>query len=439
MKADAENQKTALNMEELKSKNAHNLVIQGLDDSTAAQTADKNRKTNELQQAREVKGQTDGGLADENQALKENENMLATTTQDCADQKADYESQAKGRAEEVEAINAALNVLENPDFAAASGSRVAASFLQIGNVQQSKAVALLEGMARDFHSTSLAELAIKARTATGANAGNVFAKVMGMIEGMIAKLKKQLASETKRHQFCKKSIAEGKAKQEKTQAELDNVNARLEQSEADLATLKDEMATLSKEIADLDASVAEATKIRNTEAANFAKAQDEFQQGIAGLEQAIQILTEYFGAKNEAGHEQHTGTAETIISMLQTANQDFTNGLAEAQQTEKKAQADYENFMQESKVLKAQKQASLKGKGEESVRLASAIEDLKSDQQNTEEELAAVNKALEKLNDMCTTKAVSFEDRMAAMTKEIEGLKQALKILNGEQDAASEE
>merc|ERR1719253_576038 len=176
------------------------------------------------------------------------------------------------------------------------------------------------------------------------------------------------------------------AKQEKIQGNLDNLSARLEQANADRGTLKTEISDLSKEITDLNTAVAEATKIRNEEAANFAKAQAEFQTGIAGLEQAIKILSEYFGADNDKGHEQHTGTATTIISMLSTTNEDFTNGLAEAQQAEQQAQKDFDKFAQESKVTLAQKDATLKAKSEEVIRLSAAIQDLEQDMTTSSEE-----------------------------------------------------
>lgn len=434
MKVDAEKQKTQATMEHMKSQNAHNLLVQGLDDAIASQTADKDRKTGELQNAKETKGKADGDLAAENDSLKENKNMLATTSQDCEDQANEYASQTAGRKEEMEAITKAIEVLSNPEFVGATDTRHAASFLQVSDVNKARVTSLLEGMARRFHSTSLAEIALKSRAAVGVDADNVFAKVMGMIEAMINKLKKQAASELKRHEYCVKNIAESTAKREKTQANLDNIGARLEKAESDAATLKQEIADLAQEISDLDAAVAQATKIRNEEAAAFAKSQTEFQTGLEGLDQAIKILTEYFGgaSASDQGHEAHQGTASTIISMLQTANEDFTNGLAEAQATEKQAAADHDKFIQQAKVTKASKTAAAKAKAQESVRLASAIEDLKQDSENVEDELAAVNKALAKLNDMCTTKPVSFEDRMEKMTNEINGLKRALEILNSD-------
>lgn len=353
MKLDTEKNLNEARMEEMKNQNAHNLVVQSLEDSSADATADKDRKGNEVAAARELKGKSEGDLAEAQAGLKQNQADLKDLEQGKADSADRCKHEAAGAAEELEAINKALEVLNSEDFVAASTARVdetqtvggvdadaaAAGFLQVRRrvAVNPRFVSLLTDMAHKFHSTSLAEIAIRAR-------GGDFSKVMGMIEGMIAKLKEQLRKETKKHEYCKKNIAETTGKKNGLEADLEAITARVEQGEADIATLKQEVADLSNEITELDSAVAEATKIRNEAAATFGKESVEFQAGIAGLQKAIEILTTYFGNEEKAAgaaHEQHPDTATTIISMLDTTLSDFQNSLAEAEQAEKSAADDY--------------------------------------------------------------------------------------------------
>lgn len=59
---------------------------------------------------------------------------------------------------------------------------------------------------------------------------------------------------------------------------------------------------------------------------------------------------------------------------LETATADFENGLAEARNAEATQQKDFESMIQSAKVVKAQKEATLKGKADESARLSYGAE-----------------------------------------------------------------
>merc|ERR1719235_2567099 len=87
--------------------------------------------------------------------------------------------------------------------------------------------------------------------------------------------------------------------------------------------------------------------------------------------------------------------------------------------------------MQESKVSKASKQAEIKGSLSEIKSLEVALSNNKEDYDMTSKELDAVMAYLEKLRPQCETKVMSYAEKKARREAEINGLKEALQILDG--------
>merc|ERR1719313_1706799 len=87
--------------------------------------------------------------------------------------------------------------------------------------------------------------------------------------------------------------------------------------------------------------------------------------------------------------------------------------------------------MTENKVSKATKQAELKGKETEIKSITVSLEQSNEDLASTQAELDAVLAYIDKLKPQCETKAMSYEEKVAKRNAEIEGLKEALSILEG--------
>merc|ERR1719301_480806 len=92
----------------------------------------------------------------------------------------------------------------------------------------------------------------------------------------------------------------------------------------------------------------------------------------------------------------------------------------------------YEKMSDENKLAKAQKLADAKAKASEVKSLSVAIENTGTDKDMVSKELDAVLSYLDKLKPQCETKAMSYEEKKARREAEIEGLKEALTILDGE-------
>merc|ERR1719201_487172 len=88
-------------------------------------------------------------------------------------------------------------------------------------------------------------------------------------------------------------------------------------------------------------------------------------------------------------------------------------------------------MIQDNRVSRAQKTADQKNKLMEKGSLDNLVSETKLDAKDASDELSAVLEYFDKLKGSCETKAPSFEERQARRKQEMEGLQNALKILEG--------
>merc|ERR1719191_594154 len=87
---------------------------------------------------------------------------------------------------------------------------------------------------------------------------------------------------------------------------------------------------------------------------------------------------------------------------------------------------------QENQVTKASKEAEIKGKQSEVRSLSTNLQNYNEDKASVGEELDAVLSYLDKLKPECEVKVMSYEEKVARREAEIDGLKEALGILEGQ-------
>merc|ERR1719420_1594120 len=131
-------------------------------------------------------------------------------------------------------------------------------------------------------------------------------------------------------------------------------------------------------------------------------------------------------------HEKASGAGGSIIDILEVVESDFATNLAKEETEEADAAADYDKTTQENKVTKTIKDQGVKYKTQEATALDKEISELSSDRDTTNNELAAVNEYYGQIKERCIAKPESYEERKARREAEIEGLKEALSILENE-------
>lgn len=288
-----------------------------------------------------------------------------------------------------------------------------------------------------MHSYELAQLSARARS-------DPFGKIRGLIETMITRLEKEAAEEATQKAFCDEEQSESKAKQADLSGKLDKTLARIEKAEADKALLTQAVKAIEAEVANTAMNQAEATKARQDAHAEFLAASKDFQDSAAAVSKAIEVLTEYYSSASASFVQLSVGPAlggaksdvgSTIVSVLEVAEADFTQLLAEAEAAENEDQRAYDELKQSNEVLTATKNQEAKGKEAEIKNLEVALGNYQDDKETTGSELDAVLSYIDKLKPQCATKVMSYSEKKARREQEIGGLKEALTILAAESDS----
>merc|ERR1712032_1003051 len=107
-------------------------------------------------------------------------------------------------------------------------------------------------------------------------------------------------------------------------------------------------------------------------------------------------------------------------------------GLAKEETEEADSAAEYDKTTQENKITATQKEQDVKYKTQEFTGLDKSIAEMTADRESTNTELAAVNEYYAKIKDRCIAKPETYEERQRRRSEEIKGLKEALRVLEGE-------
>jgi chromosome segregation ATPase len=428
----AEGQLDEATKEETSAKNKFDLLKQSLTDEIKYANKDMDETKKGLAESNEAKAAAEGDLKVTSKDLAEDVTALGDLHQDCMTKAQDFEAETTSRGEELKALAMAKKAVKDNTGGATEQSY---DFLQMSSSSDLKnfeVVRMVKDLARKQHAPALAQLASRMASAIRLNHGDdVFAKIKGMISDMIEKLEQEAAEAAELKQWCDKEISEATAKKEDSTAEFEKLTTSIDSKSAKSKKLKEEVATLQKELAELAETQQEMDKVREEEKAIYEKNKPELEQGLKGVKLALKILNDYY-AKADKSHGSSDGAGGGIIGMLEVIESDFTKGLTEMVAAEQTAAAAYEKETKENEIEKTTKTQDVKYKTKEAASLDKAVSELSSDRDSVQSELDAVNEYLESLEKKCTYKVESYEERKSRREAEINGLKEALDILESE-------
>merc|ERR1719356_760091 len=192
-------------------------------------------------------------------------------------------------------------------------------------------------------------------------------------------------------------------------------------------------------------------KMRQEEHEDYVKAKADLELGLSGVRQALKVLREYYSGDSSAllqdetrfsammqqpampeHHSKAEGAGTNIVGILEVVESDFATNLAKEEAQESDAQSAYDEISQDNKVTKASKNQDVKYKTQESKSLDKRVSEISSDRKGTDSELSAVNDYYAKIKDRCIAKPETYEERKARRQAEIQGLKEALSVLEDE-------
>jgi len=400
-------------------------------------------------EAEEKKAGAQGDLVMTSKELSSSKQQLATAQATCLQVAADHEATVAARTGELKVIAEARRVLSETSSGAVAQTY---SFLQVVRMQSSadlagrEVVEMVRHLAKQEHSSALAQLASRMAAVARYGASNgedPFVKIKGLIQDMIAKLEREAGAEATEKAYCDEQIAKTEFKKGELEDDIAKMTSRIDQAAARSAQLKAQVAGLEAELAALAKSQAEMDQIRGETHADYATAKADLELGLSGVRKALAMLRDYY--QNDAAtealvqqpaapekHEKSAGAGGSIIDILEVCESDFATNLAKEETEESDAQSEYEKVSQENAVTKVTKEQDVRYKIQEYKSQDATVAEYSSDRQATNAELSAVLSFYAKIKDRCIAKPEAYEERKRRREAEIEGLKQALSILEDE-------
>jgi len=446
MKDKAESELDELRKAEGNAKHNFNMLKQSLDDQIAADGTDLDQEKASKSASEQAKATAEGDLAITNKDLAAAQAELAECSSSCMQVAADHEATVAARTEELAVIAKAKKILTETSGGAVEQTY---SFLQIStraDLKRSEVVTVVSNLAKKHHSAALAQLASRISAVVKYGGGDdVFAKIKGLVSDMIAKLESEAAADATEKAYCDEELAKTEAKKADLEGDLSKVTAKIDQAAATSAKRKEQVKELQAQLAALAKEQAEMDTIRGDQHAAYTTAKADLELGLSGVGKALDVLRDYYGgasllqadqfsiqpAKPET-HAKSGGAGGSIISILEVCESDFSDNLAKEEMAESDALAEYEKITQENKVSKTTKDQDVKYKTQEFKKLDNDISELSGDKDTLSTELAAVNEYYSKIRERCIAKPESYEDRKARREAEINGLKEALQVLEEE-------
>jgi len=443
-------ERTDLEKEEMNAKQAFEMLIQDLTAQIEQAQSDRDAKATTKSKKLQAKADAEGDLSDTTTTRDADAKYLGDLTATCEQKASDFESRQQLRAEEIEAIQKAIEILSSGAVSGAADKHLPSlveetSFAQLRASAvapaQQRATDYLRERATQLNSRVLSALAVRA-------ADDPFGKVKKMIKDLIVRLMEEANEEAEHKGWCDTELSTNEqTRKEKTEA-VETLHAEIDELEASLAKLTEDLSELSKAIAQLTSAMAEATTIRQEEKATNTATIKDAQEAQTAVAQALTVLKEFYAKAGEATAllQQQPEAPATfdspykgmgsenggVVGMIEVIQSDFARLEADTTASEATSQKEYDEFMTDSKVDKAQKETDTEHKTAKKQDQTQALTVKRSDLEGTQKELDAALAYFDKLKPSCVDSGVSYEDRVARRKEEIESLQEALRILNGE-------
>lgn len=472
-----------------KVKKAHEDYMSAKQDAVTAANDSVDTKTTEKDDAIKQVGEAQQALVQERGTLADAQLYLKDLTKQCELKAREWDQRSSMRNGEVEALSAALELLEGKvkekDTAAnkrallskkmllkrpavvsdMSDDDVDLSFVQVAASE--KTVAKVNHLARQHQSRILQKLVTKANSMKAdalAEFGqrmmaNPFGKVKKLIAQLIERLLQESADEASHKGWCDSSLMKARKERGYRQADAEKLNNELESNEATRDQNELDVENLTKELEELNKALDEATSNRAEEKENNQTTLKDAKEGLTAVNQAITILKEFYYGKHGVGGansatvsmiqaspvtadapEVHSGAyqgnqdqAGGIVGMLQVIASDFERTVKVTSKAEHDAHRAHVDFSTSTK-------ASIAGAETESANKSHVVQTMKhaikKGMKDLTDTLSLMDNAVKEIEDLkpaCIDTGMSYEERVQKREEEIEALKSALCQLDPEQ------
>jgi len=449
-----EDQRLALEKEEMNCKANYETLMQTLNDHIQSNEKAISSKVAAKAQKKVNAGTAKGDLSITENSQSEDTTTLSDTKAACRSASAEFEKNQNTRADELEAIAKAVDILSSDAVSGAADNHLP-SLLQ--SHKSDKVLAQLRSVVNgDADKVRNAAAYLQAQAAkTGSRYLSVmaahltadpFAKVKKMIKDLLTKLMEEANSEADHKGYCDAEMATNKQTRENKAAEVDGLTQHIDQLTSETAQLTEEVALLSDSIAEIKQQQSEATGLRNEEREKNENTIVEAKSAQAAVEKATQVLKDFYAqqdgaflqGKSKAKTHSNTHNMEPykgmegggVMSFLEVILSDFARLESETSTAEDTQAAEYEKFMDESNDDAAVKNTEMTHKVSKKQVNEETIRNLQKELGLTQDELDKALTYYDKLKPDCVETGMSYEDKKRMREEEIQSLKEALTLLS---------
>eukprot|EP00933_Yihiella_yeosuensis_P039836 TRINITY_DN33_c0_g1_i9.p1 TRINITY_DN33_c0_g1~~TRINITY_DN33_c0_g1_i9.p1 ORF type:complete len:705 (+),score=260.58 TRINITY_DN33_c0_g1_i9:85-2199(+) len=362
----------------------------------------------------------------------------------------EWDQRSKVRSEELTALAKSIETLHSDEARDLFNSNFN-SFIQKGAssvvAMQQAGNALSEGF-RSSKDTRL--LALSLRLASSKSNGH-FDGVFSKIGEMIKVLDEEQASDEAKKKQCEDDLAQDTADVKQTKEDIEHLTNEINALNDDVEEMKVEIMNKKREIAEIANELDSATKIREEEAAEAAKAKEEDETAMQTIEVAAKLIADFYNANKGALLQQTSSEPDLsaapgtwgdgekyrgdqqgggrITALFDEVKADLQKDMDSAALCEKNAQTMYDeaksNMEKQTAQLNGEIDALMASKGEKKT----SASDKATETETKEGELKALQKKMADVKPECDFFVDKFEARTKNRDTEKTSLNKAKEIL----------
>mmetsp|Transcript_107896 Transcript_107896/g.348260 ORF Transcript_107896/g.348260 Transcript_107896/m.348260 type:complete len:717 (-) Transcript_107896:87-2237(-) len=417
-------------------------------------------------------------LDDTEESLEQDTKFLQELKTSCKTKEKEWDDIKAMRAQELAAIAETIKVLNDDDALELFKKTLpsaSASLLQLHQGTSTVKAKALDALKRaaERHLRALRlparpEINLIALALRGKKIG--LAKVIGMIDEMIANLKTEQDDDDHKKEYCEKQIDMTEDKNKELDRALKDSEAAIEEMKGNIVELTEEIKELEAGVKKLDKQVADATDQRKKDsaenealvAANSAAkelllmaknrlykfynpkmykppAAEEIQ--IEEAAASFVQISSHRGSRQEVApppppetfgaYTKKSEDSGGVIAMVDLLIADLEKEITEAKTTEKVDQEDYEEMLDQAAKKRADDSKSMTDKQSAKASNEEALEVEEDNKKGTTKELFATLEYLQSLHGECDWLLTNYANRKAARADEVSALGQAKDVLNG--------
>jgi len=416
-----------------------------LETTLEKQSHDNAHKTKALSDAKTNRDDTDS-------QMRADEKFFEETKKACKVKAGEWAERSRLRTEELTGIQKGIEILNSPE-ARATFSSSATTFIQTKSVSHAyrmKAYSSLKALATKYKGLAMVEVAVAVKN------GGHFDKIMGMIDEMIAALRKEEAEDIAHRDRCQGSQGKNGNDMADLDHDIEKAGDELERMGDKETELKATIKSLEEEIATSKTSLEELLSMRNAESEAFKQAVKDDTDAIAVISKAIVALSEYYKNnkiplnlvqshedpkysvdEDKAPEADFSGGAKRgqetggIIAILEMVKEDTENEVKTSTDDDNEAEADYEKSRAALQETLDAQTASKVANEQELAELQEDIADTEELKDSKASDLAEEQSLEASLEKDCAWVESHFDSRREKRKAEIDGLVEAKNSLAG--------